>query len=420
MVNKHTAKRLNTHKSPSLDAAGGTQDNLWQESPDIMASQNILILTSNTGGGHRSAAHALENSLLSLSPGKILVRMAQVLEEAHVFSRAGAKLYNILLRDHQDWMKYYFWAINKLKPNESKLILKSALHYGLGLCEKVMPSVVVSVHPMTQHFFAYVLRRLHLQHKIPLITVVTDPYKGFWKGWACDDVSQYYVASEDAREQLMDYGVGSHKIQVVGMPVHSKFKPVNMAEKRYYREELGLDPDKFTLFVNAGWIGGGNIPQIYEALVREGSMSELDIQTVFLTGRNEELYARASEMAQSARFPVKVMGYTDDIDRVMKASDAMVSKLGGLTTFEALSCQLPIIADAVTAPMPQEAQTAAFLEKTGSGLLLNKPGQIVSVVKSLIDSPAYHASLQEAASRHGRPGASDHIAKDVLGMLQQV
>lgn len=383
-----------------------------------MASQNILILTSNTGGGHRSAAKALENSLTTLSPGKILVKITQVLEEAHVFSRTAAGLYNLLLRDHQDWMKYYFWAVNKLKPNESKLLFKSALGYGMRLFDKVMPSVIVSVHPMTQHFFSYVLKRLHLQDRIPLLTVVTDPYQGFWRGWACDDVSQYYVASDKAKEQLIDFGVGSHKIQVMGMPVHSRFTPVTTEEKRYLKQEFGLHPDKFTLFVNAGWVGGGNIPQIYESLIRQGSMAELDIQTVFLAGRNEELRRQAEEMAQSARFPVKVMGYTDEIDRLMKASDVMVSKLGGLTTFEALSCRLPIIADAVTPPMPQEAQTASFLANTGAGLLLNHPEQIVSVVQSLIDSPQAYYKIQEAAKTHGRPGASDRIAQDVLRYLE--
>jgi processive 1,2-diacylglycerol beta-glucosyltransferase len=403
--------------TPSPEDIDATIDRVTVSQP--MASQNILILTSNTGGGHRSAANALENSLTTLSPGRILVKMTQVLEESHFFCRQAAEFYNFLLRDHQNLMKYYFWAINKLKPNESGLVFKSALNYGLTLFEKVVPSVIVSVHPMTQHFFAYILKRLNLQDRIPLLTVVTDPYQGFWKGWACEDVSQYYVATDKAKEQLIDFGVGSHKIQVVGMPVHSKFQPVSEDEKRLFKQELGLDPDKFTVFMNAGWVGGGNIPQIYEALIQQGRGANLDIQTVFLSGWNEELRIQAEHMAQSAGFPVRVMGFTDEIDRVMKASDVMVSKLGGLTTFEALSCRLPIIADTVTPPMPQEAQTADFLKATGAGVLLKRPDQIVPLVQSLIEYPHRYQELREAATLHGRPGASDLIAKDVLRYLEQ-
>lgn len=383
-----------------------------------MASQNVLILTSNTGGGHRSAANALENSLINVAPDQIFVKITQVLEEAHYLSRKAADFYNFLLRDHQDLMHYYFNAINRFRPNESKLIFKGAMGYAQRVFEKMMPDVIVSVHPMTQHFFAYVLRRLNLQDKIPLLTVVTDPYHGFWKGWACDDVSQYYVASEFARQQLMEFGVSGQKIQVVGMPVHSRFQPVTDLEKRLMRSQLGLDPDRFTVFVNAGWIGGGNVPNIYESLLREGSTVNLPIQVIFLAGQNEDLYRHASQLAEAAAFPVRVMGYTPQIESLMNASDIMVSKMGGLTTFEALSCRLPIIADAVTAPMPQEVQTVSFLASTGAALMLKEPNQIVPMIKSLLDSPAQYQALKEAARLHGRPGASDQIAKDVLSYIQ--
>lgn len=384
-----------------------------------MASQNVLILTSNTGGGHRSAANALENSLLNVAPERILVNITQVLEEAHYLSRKAADFYNFLLRDHQDLMHYYFHAINRFRPNESRLIFKSAMGYAVRVFEKMMPDVIVSVHPMTQHFFAYVLRRLNLQDKIPLLTVVTDPYYGFWKGWACDEVSQYYVASDFARQQLIDFGVDPRKVQVVGMPVHSKFHPVTDLEKRLMRSQLGLDPDRFTVFVNAGWIGGGNIPAIYESLLREGSSAGLPIQTVFLAGQNETLYQQATQMAESAAFPVKVLGYTPQIECLMNVSDIMVSKMGGLTTFEALSCRLPIIADTVTPPMPQELQTVSFLGSTGAALMLKEPNQIVPMVRSLLESPGQYQSLREAAGFHGRPGASDQIALDVLRYIQE-
>lgn len=382
-----------------------------------MVSQNILILTSNTGGGHRSAAQALENSLNQLSPGNILVKITQVLEEMHFLSRKGADLYNFLLRDHQNLMKYYFWAINHFKPNESRFIFKSAMGYGSRVFEKVMPNVIVSVHPMTQHFFAYILKRLHLQDKIPLLTVVTDPYQGFWKGWACSDVSQYYVASDNAKEQLVEFGVADQKIKVVGLPVHSKFKPVSNDEKKALKGQLGLNPERFTVFVNAGWVGGGNIPQIFEALIKDGTSERLDIQVVFLTGQNKLLEQDACELARHSSFPVKVLGCTSEIERLMQASDVMVSKLGALTTFEALSCQLPIIADTVTPPMPQEMQTASFLERHNAGIMLKKPNEIVSVLKPLVQSPERHRILQNAAILHGRPGASDLIAKDVLQYL---
>ncbi|WP_303673830.1 MGDG synthase family glycosyltransferase [Vampirovibrio chlorellavorus] len=383
-----------------------------------MASQNVLILSSNTGGGHRSAANALQNSLVKVSGGETTVTVTQVLEEAHYISRKAADFYNFLLRDHQDLMHYYFNAVNKFRPNESRLIFKSAMGYAQRIFSKMKPDVIVSVHPMTQHFFAYVLRRLKLQDQIPLLTVVTDPYQGFWRGWACEDVRQYYVASEFAKKQLMDFGVEAYKIQVMGMPVHSKFHPVTDMEKRLIRSQLGLTPERFTIFMNAGWVGGGNIFSIYQALLTNAGLAQAPIQVVFLAGRNEELLHAAQAIADQAEVPVKVLSFTNEIESLMMASDIMITKMGGLTTFEALSCRLPLIADAVTPPMPQESQTAAFLASTGAALMLKQPEQIVPMIESLLESPGRYAALKEAAALHGRPGASDHIAQDVLRFIQ--
>jgi UDP-N-acetylglucosamine:LPS N-acetylglucosamine transferase len=380
----------------------------------MTAPRNILILTSDTGGGHRSAARALEDSIHRLWPGGVAVRTSQVLEEASWPSRKMADLYNYLLREHQDWMKYYYWAINTLKPNESPIIFSQSWGYGKRIIEHTCPDAIVSVHPMTQHFFAYVLRKMKLLDRVPLVTVVTDPCYGFWEGWACHDVKEYYVATEDAGQQLVDYRVPAHKIHLLGMPVHRRFQPISAPERRLIRQQLGLDPDKFTVFVNAGWIGGGNIPEVLEAMIRV----QLNIQAVFLAGRNEKLVTFGETLAQHAPFPIKVLGYTEDIHKLMGAADVMVSKLGGLTTFEALATGLPIIADVITPPMPQEEQTGMYIEKTGTGILLERPEAIVSVVQSLLSSPERFEAMRQAARMHGKPGAIDQIAHRVMAAVR--
>ena len=156
--------------------------------------------------------------------------------------------------------------------------------------------------------------------------------------------------------------------------MHPKFHEVDEADAQNARRAFGLDPDKFTVFVNAGWIGGGNIPQIFRELVR----GELDVQAIFLAGKNEELYKEAEEIARHAKFPVKVIGYSDEIEKLMQSANVMISKLGGLTTFEALACRLPIIADITTPPMPQEAGTVKLLASRGAGILLERSADIVS------------------------------------------
>src|SRR5215204_4435994 len=349
----------------------------------------ILIISSDTGGGHRSAAVAIADGLEKFWKGEsFAVRTIKAVEESHHITEKLVNVYNWVLRNRQHWMKYLYWVMNKIRPETREFFQKRCIGFCREIFEKWCPHIVVSVHPLTQHIFARILKELNLAEQIPLVTVVTDPCYGFWKGWACNDVSLYLVANEEARQQLIDYGVDPEKIKISGLPLHPKFKEVDESVAQNARRAFGLNPDKFTVFVNAGWIGGGNIPQIFKELIN----GELDVQAIFLAGRNEELKREAEELAKTAKFPVKVIGYSDEIEKLMQSANVMISKLGGLTTFEALACRLPIIADTTTPPMPQEAGTVSLLEKKGAGILLSKTSDIVPTIQSLIDDTTKYAN----------------------------
>src|SRR5215813_10175437 len=262
------------------------------------SAPKILIISSDTGGGHRSAAAAIVAGVQNFFAGQsAAVRVVRAVEESHHLTAKLVALYNWLLRNKQHWMKYFYWLMNKIRPETREFFHSRCIGYCKEIFERWCPHIVVSVHPLTQHIFARVLKELGLAKRVPLVTVVTDPCYGFWKGWACDDVQLYLVATEEARAQLIDYGVSPDRIKVSGMPVHPKFHEVDEKDAQYARKAFGLDPEKFTVFLNAGWIGGGNIPQIFRELVN----GELDVQAIFLAGKNEELRRQAEEIARAAK-----------------------------------------------------------------------------------------------------------------------
>ncbi|MBA3334280.1 MAG: glycosyltransferase [Acidobacteria bacterium] len=374
----------------------------------------ILIISSDTGGGHRSAACALVEGMHKFWEGKsVTVRVIKAVEESHRVTDKLVNVYNWVLCNKQHWMKYVYWGINRFRPETNKFCQLGSIGYVRQQFEKWCPHIVVSVHPMTQHIFARILKELNLSEQIPLVTVVTDPCYGFWKGWACNDVSLYLVANEDARRQLIDYGVLPEKIKISGMPVHPKFHEINEKDAQKARQAFGLDAEKFTVFVNAGWIGGGNIPQIFKELVR----GELDVQAIFLAGKNEDLKKEAEELAKTARFPVKVIGYSDEIEKLMQSANVMISKLGGLTTFEALACRLPIIADAITPPMPQEAGTVNLIARRGAGILLRKTVDIVPVIQNLLDDSVKYAEMKAATIGLTVPNSTEFIIREIAELL---
>src|SRR5881394_1917401 len=376
----------------------------------------ILIISSDTGGGHRSAAAAIVAGIESFVNGEsYAVRVVRAVEESHHLAAKLVAIYNWLLRHKQHWMKYYYWLINRFRPETLEFFHSRCMGYVRNVIERWCPHIVVSVHPLTQHILARVLKEIGWADRVPLVTVVTDPYYGFWKGWACDDVRLYLVATEDARRQLIDYGIAPERIKVSGMPVHPKFAFPGDDAARVARQALGLDPEKFTVFVNAGWEGGGNIPLIFSELVR----GELDVQAIFLAGKNENLKHEAERIAAEASFPIKVIGYSDEVEQLMKAANVMISKLGGLTTFEALSCRLPIIADVITKPMPQEAGTVNLIAKSGAAVMLRRASDIVPVVHRMVEDSKHYAALRAATITIAIPNATRRIVEEITALIPE-
>jgi len=374
----------------------------------------ILIISSDTGGGHRSAAAAIVAGVQKfLESESYAVRVVRAVEESHHLTARLVRLYNWILTNRQHWMKYFYWLVNHVRPETREFFHKRCIGFCAELFERWCPHIVVSVHPLTQHIFGRVLKELKLSDRIPLVSVVTDPCYGFWKGWACDAVTLYLVASDEARRQLIDYGVAPEKIKISGMPVHPKFSFPGEEAAQAARRALGLDPEKFTVFVNAGWAGGGNIPQIFRELIR----GELDVQAIFLAGKNEDLRAAAESMASEAPFPIKVIGYSDEIEKLMNAANVMISKLGGLTTFEAFACRVPIIADLITEPMPQEAGAANLIENRGAGVLLKRSADVVPVVRRMMEDQIHYSNMRAATVGLAAPNSTRQIVEEIAALI---
>lgn len=377
-----------------------------------MSQKKILILTSDSGGGHTSAARAIEAGLgMFTGPLSYLVHISRVVEESSFVTRQSIQFYNFLLRHYQSYVKYYHWGIHKFNLDRS--LYPFYRKYVGQLVDRFCPNVIVSVHPMVQYAVSSILKELKLTDRVPLVTVVTDPCGNSWKGWANEQVQLYLVAHEQARQELIHYGVSPEKIRICGMPIHPKFQKANELVPTEMRQELGLDPNKFTVFVNAGWIGGGNVPKVFGHLVN----TKLDMQAIFLAGKNQKLKEEAEKMASIAPFPVRVIGYTDKMENLMRAADVMVSKIGGLTSFEALACGLPIIMDHITPPMPQEANTADLIASSNAGLRLCQVGDIVPILRNLIENRSDCLAMSQAAQELSIPDATRRVVNELSGVL---
>jgi len=374
------------------------------------------LFFSDTGGGHRSAAEAVEQALLDLlnqiepdSPSaEVLVENG--VEKSHPLNRYFVELYNYLLRHNQAMMKYYYWFIEQTKPNDSEYGYQCTKPYLLKLFEEAGVDTMVSVHPMSNHYLARAIKESG--RKIKLVTVVTDPNGDFWSGWACADADLTIVPNELGRDRLISLGIKPERIMTAGMPVHPDFIKPPSTSREEFLAHLGLNADKPTVCFNAGWAGGGNTLAIYRALAQ----SNPNAQVVFLCGHNRELYERVKAEAKDSGLQTAVLPFHDHISDLMSAVDLMVTKAGGLTSFECIARRLPMAIDMITVPMPQELGTAKLLCQQGVASAIEKPEDIVEVVRKTKVREVENPMVLPSAYGLDKVGAVYDIASAILTM----
>jgi processive 1,2-diacylglycerol beta-glucosyltransferase len=287
------------------------------------------------------------------------------------------------------------WTLDRLNTGPLMKFLKRE-NPGLVLCTHFLPPEIL----------------LHLRRKgildIPLGVVITD-----WDAhslWLFKEVDWYFVACEETRVYLSELGIPPETLFVTGIPVDPVFeieKP-----KREIRLQLGLDPDMTTLLVSPGGFGVGPV----EALVRAVHEVQHPVQVVVICGRNVRLEAHLKQLSRG-RHPMKVVGFTTEMDSWMAASDLLVGKAGGLTSSEALARGLVLV---IVNPIPgqEERNTDHFLEE-GVALRCNNLPALAYKIDVLLSNGERFSRMQEAARRLGRPHAAPEIVSIVLqGRLQ--
>jgi len=319
------------------------------------------------------------------------------------------ELYNFLLSHRQSWMRYYYNFIEFIKPNDNPMGYLLSAGYGKRLLACLNPAVVVSLHPMVNHYLARIIKSTDLPHEPKLIVVMTDPNGQFWSGWACKDADLTIAPNDLARERLLSLGLDPARILTIGMPVHPCFLRTPTESRETLLERMALNPNVMTICLAAGW-GGGNVSHIYEAL----RSVKTPIQVIAATGTCERLRHWFERQERHCLPPTIVLPDAILMSDCMSACDLLVTKAGGLTVFEAIARHLPMAIDMIGEPMPQEIGTAEMLIAAGLAQPIRTPQDIVPIVESLKRSDDKKTKSLPEEHNLDRVNAVYDIARTIL------
>jgi processive 1,2-diacylglycerol beta-glucosyltransferase len=362
---------------------------------------SVMVLSAAAATGHLRAADALVSAFEAKG---ISARHIEVLRHTNpVFRKIYSDLYVELMTRGPDLLGWLYKTFDRPWQFQKRRLALDRLNTGplVKLIRQENPDIALCTHFLPAEILLYLRKKKILD--IPIGMVVTD--LDAHAMWLLQNVDWYFVACEETRVYLAALGIPLETIFVTGIPIDPIFgveKP--KAETRIH---LGFDPDKTTLLVSPGGFGVGPV----ESLVRTIHEIRHPIQIVVICGRNKRLEDHLKSFSNT-RHPMKVIGFTDEMDSWMAASDLLVGKAGGLTSSEALARGLVLV---IVNPIPgqEERNSDHFLEE-GVGIRCNNLPALAYKIDTLLSDKERFSRMQQAARRMARPDAAFEVVSTVL------
>jgi UDP-N-acetylglucosamine:LPS N-acetylglucosamine transferase len=368
--------------------------------------QRIEFVFFDAGGGHRAAATALEMSVRGKNyPWDIrLTNLQELLDSLDILKKYAG----IRIQDFYNWMLRSGWTFGS--PQLMK-VLQRAIRVYHGPTTRMLeahwketqPDMVVSFVPHFNRTLGESFARAFPGR--PYVTVLTDiadypPH--FW----IEKQNQYFITGSDrAAVQARAAGHPAERIfRASGMILHPRFYEAPVDERsgerpfvrNVERERLGLRPDLPTALVLFGGHGSKTMLEIAGRLEN----SSLDLQLIFICGRNEKL---ARELrAQKSRLPRFVEGFTSKVNYYMHLADFFVGKPGPGCISEALAMRLPVIVECNAWTLPQERYNAEWVVEKQVGIVLHSFREIKSAVARMIVPETLAKFRANTAALHNR------------------
>ena len=366
--------------------------------------KTILVLSAKTGGGHRAAALAAIDSL-NAQPGKYNIIHHDIFENAPRPINSMPKFYSKITNVKSAW-----GAIYKLTESnrQSQLTIKTGARLYKKNIYKILndykPDVILSFHFAANVFLQ---EAQAMDYHIPFITVVTDlaTCHPMWFDKRNDVI---VVPSTDIYDNARRYGIPSSKLKIIGLPISSEFS-LDSQDKAKLKKSLSWPTDVPTAIVMAGGDGMGKIA----SLCRKLDKIKDDTHLAIVTGRNENLYLALSQ--RSFKNPVTLYKFSNEIPKLMHASDVLLTKAGPGTITEAIVSRLPIV---LYDFLPgQEEGNILYVVESDAGVWASTNTLALKATEDILSGTIKFGGNKFETIRKQHVEAADKISKLVISYL---
>jgi 1,2-diacylglycerol 3-beta-galactosyltransferase len=367
--------------------------------------RRFLILTSDSGFGHRSAANSIAKALRLLHPKEVVVSIVNP-----IFEQPTSRIlkmtelnYDKMVRNYPSWYRLAYEISDSryastLVEGTLKLALKKNIQQIIG---QFQPDAILNTNQMFNSPTGAALNGLKV--KPPFYTIVTD-LADVHSMWFNSNPDLFFVASETVKSKAISSGIPDKDILITGIPVDPAFC-FNQMSKYNLRCSLGLDPNLTTLLV----VGSQRVKGIYNHL-KALEKVPYPFQVVVITGGDNALYEKLRKRIW--HYPIQVKNYVTNIPDWMLSADLLITKAGGLILSEGLAAGLPII---LINNLPgQEEGNVRFILENHAGILAGTPVELTRIMNSwLRDDQSNLNTIKNNSFRLGHPSAAISVSESL-------
>jgi glycosyl transferase family 28 len=353
--------------------------------------RKIHVIFHDAGGGHRNAAVALQTmATQEQRPWQVeLVQFQELTDRFDVLRRlTGIRIqeqYNVLLQN--GWTLGSVYLLRLLQAT-IRLFHRPLVNLLEDFWREKPADLLVSVIP---HFNREICESWSKVYPgRPFVTLITDLADFPPRFWIEPMKEQYVIAgTERAAQQARALGHDeAHIFRTSGMILRPDFYATDNSDPIALRKELGLRPDLTTAIV----LFGGHGSKVMYDIASRLDAANAPLQLILICGRNEELAAKFA--AHPWRMPVKVIGFTKEIHKLMRAAAFLIGKPGPGSIAEAMVRKLPVLIECNSWTLPQERYNAEWVAEKRVGIVLRNFREVVSGVQRMLD-PATLAEFRK-------------------------
>jgi len=365
----------------------------------------ILILTASFGEGHNAAARALAAALdREGGPGTAVTADIFALAAPRYNELVRRTYLNLINRAPKLWIRFYRWSDRSSLVANTPALFFRELRVLRRLLAREQPDAVCCTFPVATLLLEHIARTGG--PALPRYNIVTDSISihSLWCRGACDG---WFVPNEDSAEVILRAGLNPAKVHVAGFPVPA-----------FFTEQAGVlaPPD----------LAAGAAPRVLQ-IINSGTrhaaetarrlLAEEDWDVTVAVGRNEDLRRSLTAFAARRRRPATILGWTQEVPRLLMTHHVVVSKAGGATTQEAINALCPMVVSQVVPG--QEEGNYELLRRHGAGTLAPTPDAVIAALRhAFADRGRVWAEWRAALAPLAHPSAARDIARHVLTAVE--